>query len=99
MRCPRCLQTDFTCVLNTVHREDGEIRRRRGCRHCQIRWTTYESIQPRTLISAFVPRPVVGGESAGPELPVGRPGIGDGDDLELGGEDVLRVEAPLHEAD
>lgn len=63
MRCPSCLSTDTTCVLNTVHRDDGSVRRRRGCRLCQIRWTTYEDLEPGSLIKAFVPRPMVGGES------------------------------------
>jgi hypothetical protein len=60
MQCPRCLSGDFTCVLNTVHRQDGSIRRRHGCRACQIRWTGAEEIDPGSLVAAFVPRPVVG---------------------------------------
>lgn len=60
MRCPQCQVMEHTCVLNTVHREDGVVRRRRGCRACQIRWTTYEDIEVGSLINAFVPRPVVG---------------------------------------
>jgi transcriptional regulator NrdR family protein len=60
MRCPQCQVMEHTCVLNTVHREDGVVRRRRGCRACQIRWTTYEDIEAGSLINAFVPRPVVG---------------------------------------
>lgn len=66
MRCPVCSSTDFTCVLNTVHREDSSVRRRRGCRRCQVRWTTIESYEPGTLIKAFVPRPVVGVDNAAP---------------------------------
>jgi transcriptional regulator NrdR family protein len=60
MRCPSCKSVDHTCVLNTVHREDGIVRRRRGCRLCQIRWTTLEKTDLGSLIQAFVPRPVVG---------------------------------------
>lgn len=60
MRCPSCDSVDHTCVLNTVHREDGIVRRRRGCRLCQIRWTTLEKMDLDSLIQAFVPRPVVG---------------------------------------
>jgi hypothetical protein len=62
MRCPSCDSTDHTCVLNTVHREDGVVRRRRGCRLCQIRWTTRERLEAGSLLKAFVPRPVVGNE-------------------------------------
>lgn len=76
MRCPICSSTDVTCVLNTVHREDGVVRRRRGCRHCQVRWTTLESYEPGTLIRAFVPRPAVGDDGTPTEagddpVPVG----------------------------
>jgi len=60
MQCPRCLSGDFTCVLNTVHRQDGSIRRRHGCRACQIRWTSTEEFAPGSLAAVFVPRPVVG---------------------------------------
>jgi transcriptional regulator NrdR family protein len=64
MRCPSCDSTDHTCVLNTVHRDDGVVRRRRGCRLCQIRWTTLEKLEAGSLIRAFVPRPVVGDQQS-----------------------------------
>lgn len=60
MQCPCCRSNDTTCVLNTVHRGDGNVRRRHGCRKCQIRWTGLESLEPQSIIAAFVPRPVVG---------------------------------------
>lgn len=60
MHCPSCFSIDYTCVLNTVHREDGAVRRRRGCRLCQIRWTTTECLVSGSLLKAFVPRPIVG---------------------------------------
>jgi hypothetical protein len=46
--------------MNTVPRQDGSIRRRHGCRYCQIRWTSSESIDSGSLLSAFVPRPAIG---------------------------------------
>lgn len=64
MRCPSCESADHTCVLNTVHREDGVVRRRHGCRLCQIRWTSFERIVLSSLVKAFVPRPAVGGAPA-----------------------------------
>lgn len=59
MRCPSCQSNEWTCVLNTVHRGDGSIRRRHGCRNCQIRWTSEDGVVPGSLVSAFVPRPTV----------------------------------------
>lgn len=59
MRCPKCLLSEWTCVLNTVQRSDGATRRRVGCRRCQIRWTTIEELEPGSITSAPVHRPVV----------------------------------------
>jgi transcriptional regulator NrdR family protein len=56
MRCPRCGFTDTTCVLNIHHRLDGSIRRRHGCRNCQIRWSASELITPGSLTAAAVPQ-------------------------------------------
>lgn len=56
MRCPRCGLTDATCVLNIHHRLDGSIRRRHGCRNCQIRWSASELITPGSLTAAAVPQ-------------------------------------------
>lgn len=60
MQCPKCLSGDWTCVLNTVHRADGSVRRRHGCRHCQIRWTSSEDYETDSILKAFVPRPTCG---------------------------------------
>lgn len=54
MRCPACHFSDTTCVINTVPRRDGTIRRRHGCERCQIRWTSSEEITPGSLTSAVV---------------------------------------------
>lgn len=59
MRCPKCLSNEWTCVLNTVQRNDGITRRRLGCRRCQIRWSTVEDFEPGSITSAPVPRPAV----------------------------------------
>ena len=56
MRCPHCHFSDLTQVINTHHRLDGAIRRRHGCRRCQIRWTAIELVEPGT-IKADVVRP------------------------------------------
>lgn len=58
MRCPRCGSTDSACVLNVHHRLDGSIRRRHGCRDCQIRWTASEVITPGSLMAAAIPHSV-----------------------------------------
>jgi transcriptional repressor NrdR len=45
MRCPFCQNTD-TDVLDTRRLNDGEtIRRRRKCRACERRFTTYERVE------------------------------------------------------
>jgi transcriptional repressor NrdR len=49
MRCPFCLHQD-TDVLDTRRLNDGDItRRRRKCRTCQRRFTTYERIESVSL--------------------------------------------------
>ena len=40
MKCPRCLSEDHS-VIETRSIDQG-IRRRRECKSCQARWTTYE---------------------------------------------------------
>lgn len=45
MRCPKC-QHDDTKVLESRVAQDGQsIRRRRECRECDYRFTTYENIE------------------------------------------------------
>jgi len=49
MRCPYCQHPD-TDVLDTRKLNDGEIiRRRRRCRHCSRRFTTYERVESVSL--------------------------------------------------
>ena len=49
MRCPYCLHHD-TDVLDTRRLNDGDIiRRRRKCRTCQRRFTTYERVESVSL--------------------------------------------------
>ncbi len=49
MRCPYCQHPD-TDVLDTRKLNDGEIiRRRRKCRHCSRRFTTYERVESVSL--------------------------------------------------
>ena len=47
MRCPRCGDPD-TRVTDSRD-SAGEIRRRRECAKCQVRFTTYERLQPDAL--------------------------------------------------
>src|SRR3546814_8817093 len=42
MTCPACEGDDTTCIDTRPTAEGLEIRRRRGCRSCDHRWTTYE---------------------------------------------------------
>jgi transcriptional repressor NrdR len=50
MRCPYCHNHD-TDVLDTRRLNDGEtIRRRRKCRACQRRFTTYERVEAVSLV-------------------------------------------------
>ena len=48
MRCPYCGNTDSK-VIDSRDAGDG-IRRRRECRECQRRFTTYEYVQMRTMM-------------------------------------------------
>lgn len=43
MQCPYC-GTDDTRVMNTTHDGEGAIRRRRECKRCEMRFTTYERV-------------------------------------------------------
>ena len=48
MRCPSC---EYSVSKVTNSREaDGSVRRRRECRRCGVRFTTYERIQSAALI-------------------------------------------------
>jgi len=48
MRCPSC---EYSVSKVTNSREaDGSVRRRRECRRCGVRFTTYERIQSSALI-------------------------------------------------
>ena len=48
MRCPSC---EYSISKVTNSREaDGSVRRRRECRRCGVRFTTYERIQSSALI-------------------------------------------------
>src|SRR5439155_23813168 len=47
MRCPYC-EDDSTHVLET-READGALRRRRACRACQRRFTTYERVEALPL--------------------------------------------------
>jgi len=42
MRCPSCHQGE-TDVIDSREAEDGDIRRRRECKRCGFRFTTYET--------------------------------------------------------
>lgn len=42
MRCPHCLSESGTKVVDTTHDSRGGVRRRRECKHCQQRFSTYE---------------------------------------------------------
>ncbi|MEE2880522.1 MAG: transcriptional regulator NrdR [Chloroflexota bacterium] len=48
MRCPSC-EYSISKVTNSREAE-GSVRRRRECRRCGVRFTTYERIQSSTLI-------------------------------------------------
>lgn len=41
MQCPYC-SADPSKVINTIHDQQGGIRRRRECKACGLRYTTYE---------------------------------------------------------
>lgn len=42
MRCPHCLSEDGSKVIDTTHDARGGVRRRRECKHCGQRYSTYE---------------------------------------------------------
>lgn len=48
MKCPFCGGTESR-VIETSHRADGSIRRRRECEVCKGRFTTYERVAPPRL--------------------------------------------------
>lgn len=39
-QCPKC--GDFSTVMETRHREDRPLLRRRRCLSCKLRWSTHE---------------------------------------------------------
>lgn len=43
--CPECGQR--TRIINTRGKLDGSVRRRHSCVDCEIRFTTYERVEPR----------------------------------------------------
>lgn len=47
MQCPFCSASDSK-VINTVHEVGGGIRRRRECKACGLRYTTYERAELTT---------------------------------------------------
>ncbi len=49
MRCPYCGQTKNRVVDSRTSREGRAVRRRRECRECGQRFTTYEVIEERAL--------------------------------------------------
>lgn len=42
MRCPHCMSEDGSKVIDTTHDTRGGVRRRRECKHCGERYSTYE---------------------------------------------------------
>lgn len=42
MRCPHCLDDEGTKVIDTTHDNRGGVRRRRECKKCGKRFSTYE---------------------------------------------------------
>lgn len=49
MRCPYCASADVRVVDSRPAEEGAAIRRRRECRHCTQRFSTYERIEHRPL--------------------------------------------------
>ena len=50
MNCPNCGVRSEQSVLETRGTIDGEAnRRRRSCRHCGYRFTTFERIEPKKM--------------------------------------------------
>lgn len=42
LRCPRCSALGGVCLDSRPDSDAAYIRRRRGCKSCDYRWTTYE---------------------------------------------------------
>ena len=42
MRCPHCQSDKGTKVIDTTHDNRGGVRRRRECKQCKMRFSTYE---------------------------------------------------------
>lgn len=42
MRCPYCQSDNGSKVIDTTHDTRGGVRRRRQCKHCKQRYSTYE---------------------------------------------------------
>ena len=42
MRCPHCQSDKGTKVIDTTHDQRGGVRRRRECKQCTMRFSTYE---------------------------------------------------------
>jgi transcriptional repressor NrdR len=42
MRCPHCQSNKGTKVIDTTHDQRGGVRRRRECKQCTMRFSTYE---------------------------------------------------------
>jgi len=50
MKCPICGAGDTRVIETRTADEDRIVRRRRECVSCQSRFTTYERLEPRTLL-------------------------------------------------
>jgi len=51
MKCPEC-GSIRSAVIDSRHTPDGNsVRRRRECKHCSHRFTTYESIPRKTTMT------------------------------------------------
>lgn len=50
MRCPFCGTTKDRVVDSRMHKDGGQIRRRRECTKCKKRFTTYEEIEDVTYV-------------------------------------------------
>lgn len=49
MKCPKCGHSETSVLDTRVTREGREIRRRRACKQCNERFTTYERLEERTV--------------------------------------------------
>ena len=45
MKCPFCHDLENRVIDSRLTKDDGVIRRRRECSHCQRRFTTYERVE------------------------------------------------------